>query len=73
MVKLGLQCQCCLLLEKVKKFEQELQKLDVTDLPDGACINLSNWLNLALSIPSFVDALELDSGILSLKIGGDGY
>ena len=60
-------------LKSIKILEKDLQKLDHNTLLNGQCIKLKDWLNLAFTIPIFIKELDLTSGIISFKIGDDGY
>lgn len=60
-------------LQKVKALEKQLQSLAPTETIDGYRCRLKDWLKMALSIPDFVEALDLSSGCIEIKLGGDGF
>lgn len=60
-------------LHKVKALEAHLRTLKAKQTVDGWGYSLRSWLELALSIPEFVEALDLLSGCIDIKFGGDGF
>lgn len=60
-------------LRKIRQLEEQLKTLDVEIIPDGHKSSVKQWLQRALSIPAFVNLLDLSSNTIELKVGGDGF
>jgi hypothetical protein len=60
-------------LKKVKDLEKKLKTLDVENTPNGKAVTLTQWFEMAFKIPALVEAMDLSTNCLEIKLGGDGF
>jgi hypothetical protein len=60
-------------LKKVKDLEKHLRTLDIQTTSNGCGSTFSQWFQMAFKIPAFVESMDLSTGSIDIKFGGDGF